>query len=126
MLVRFFAYGISCGPIPFVYCSEVGSVRLRQKVHSVDTTHCFVSTLADHAWWQTLALSRNAFNLTNLISSCVSPYLTNPTAANLKGKSAWISVTTIILVFIWSYFRFPETKGRTFEELDILFGESRR
>lgn len=82
--------------------------------------------LPRYAWWQTLALSRNAFNLANLISSCVSPYLTNPTAANLKGKSAWISVATIILVFIWSYFRFPETKDRTFEELDILFGESIR
>lgn len=32
VLVRFFAYGISCGPIPFVFCGEVGSVRLRQKV----------------------------------------------------------------------------------------------
>lgn len=32
VLVRFFAYGVSCGPIPFVYCGEVGSVRLRQKV----------------------------------------------------------------------------------------------
>lgn len=32
ILVRFFAYGMSCGPIPFVYCGEVGSVRLRHKV----------------------------------------------------------------------------------------------
>lgn len=34
VLVRFFAYGVSCGPIPFVYCGEIGSVRLRQKVKS--------------------------------------------------------------------------------------------
>lgn len=32
VLVRFFAYGVSCGPIPFVYCGEICSVRLRQKV----------------------------------------------------------------------------------------------
>lgn len=32
VLVRFFAYGISCGPIPFVFCGEIGSVRLRQRV----------------------------------------------------------------------------------------------
>lgn len=38
VLVRFFAYGISCGPIPFVYCGEVGSVRLRQKVSSATQT----------------------------------------------------------------------------------------
>ncbi|PSR82484.1 and other transporter-domain-containing protein [Coniella lustricola] len=100
VLVRFFAYGISCGPIPFVYCAEISSVKLRQK---------------------TLALSRNTFNLVNLISSCVSPYLVNPTAANLKGKTAWISVGLTILIAIWSYFRFPETRARSFEELDILF-----
>lgn len=72
---------------------------------------------------QTLVLSRNFFNLANLVSSCVSPYLVNPTAANLKGKTAWISAGLTVLVGIWSYFRFPETKGRSFEELDILFGE---
>ena len=31
-MLRFFAYGIATGPIPFVYCSEIGSVKLRQKV----------------------------------------------------------------------------------------------
>lgn len=54
----------------------------------------------------------------------MSPYLINPTAANLKGKSAWISAGLTILVAVWSYFRFPETKGRSFEEIDILFGMS--
>lgn len=77
---------------------------------------------ADTLSLQTLALSRNAFNLANLISACVSPYLINPTSANLKGKSAWISVGFIVLISIWSYFRFPETRGRSFEEIDILFG----
>lgn len=36
VLVRFFAYGISCGPIPFVYCGEISSVKLRQKVRAHD------------------------------------------------------------------------------------------
>ncbi|KAF3759901.1 hypothetical protein M406DRAFT_51937 [Cryphonectria parasitica EP155] len=102
ILVRFFAYGISCGPIPFVYCGEISSVKLRQK---------------------TLALSRNFYNIVNLVSSCVSPYLINPTAADLKGKTAWISAGLTVLIGIWSYYRFPETKGRSFEELDILFAK---
>lgn len=25
------------------------------------------------------------------------------------------------MVFVWGYFRLPEMKGRTYEELDILF-----
>ena len=115
VLVRFFAYGISCGPIPFVYCecegaslgakelkgAEIGSVKLRSK---------------------TLGLSRTSFYAASVLSSAVGPYLLNPTAANLKGKSALISVGFLILIIIWSYYRFPETKGRTFDELDILFG----
>lgn len=39
VLVRFFAYGISCGPIPFVYCGEISSVRLRQKVSKRTTKY---------------------------------------------------------------------------------------
>lgn len=30
---------------------------------------------------------------------------------------------TALLTFIWAYFRLPETKGRTYEELDILFAK---
>lgn len=43
VLVRFFAYGMSCGPIPFVYCSEVGSVRLRQKVPQINLPPIFLA-----------------------------------------------------------------------------------
>lgn len=32
------------------------------------------------------------------------------------GGCAWV-------VFVWSYFRLPETKGRTFDELDTLFAK---
>lgn len=27
------------------------------------------------------------------------------------------------IVFVWAYFRLPETKGRTFDELDTLFAK---
>lgn len=29
---------------------------------------------------------------------------------------------TAIITLIWAFFRLTETKGRTFEELDIMFG----
>lgn len=45
VLVRFFAYGISCGPIPFVFCGEIGSVRLRQRVSL--GSHCVSHALVD-------------------------------------------------------------------------------
>lgn len=45
----------------------------------------------------------------------------NPTAWNASGKTGFFWGGTALLTFIWAYFRLPETKGRTYEELDILF-----
>jgi SP family general alpha glucoside:H+ symporter-like MFS transporter len=47
----------------------------------------------------------------------------NPTKGNLKGKAAFPASGFLVGCLIWGYFRLPEMKGRTFEELDILFGE---
>lgn len=102
LIVRQLAYGVATGPIPFVYCGEIPSVTLRLK---------------------TLGLARNSFYAANIINAAAGSYLINPSAANLKGKSAWVPVGFCTIIIIWSYFRFPETKGRTFEELDIMFGE---
>ena len=45
----------------------------------------------------------------------------NPTAWNWKGKSGFFWAGLCFLCLIWSYFRLPEPKGRTYGELDILF-----
>ena len=99
---RFFCYGWSIGPLPYVICSEVGSAQLRQK---------------------TIALARGSYYVTQVINTVVGPYVLNPTAGNLKGKAAFLPAGLMVLLLIWSYFRLPETKGRSFEELDIMFGE---
>jgi SP family general alpha glucoside:H+ symporter-like MFS transporter len=45
----------------------------------------------------------------------------NPDQANLRGKLGFFFGGLASLCFVWSYFRVPETKGRTYEELDIMF-----
>ncbi|KKY34503.1 putative mfs sugar transporter [Diaporthe ampelina] len=45
----------------------------------------------------------------------------NPTEWNLRGRTGFFWGSTAFCVFIWSYFRLPEVKGRTYEELDLLF-----
>ena len=61
----------------------------------------------------------------NGLSSCIwsfsLPYAINPDQGNLEGKIAFIfgSVLTICAVFI--FFMIPETKGRTFIEIDQLW-----
>ena len=91
---------MSVGSVAFSIVSEVGSTRVRAK---------------------TIALARNTFNLLNIIFGAVMPYLFNPGEANLKGKAAFIFVFGGICSFIYVYFRLPEMKGRTYEELDIMF-----
>jgi MFS transporter, SP family, general alpha glucoside:H+ symporter len=39
----------------------------------------------------------------------------------LKGYTGFVWGSTALLVAIWAYFRLPETKGRSFEEIDMLF-----
>jgi Sugar (and other) transporter len=47
----------------------------------------------------------------------------NPSAWGLKGYTGFFWGSFALAVFIWAYFRLPETKDRTFHELDILFAK---
>lgn len=95
-----FTYSLTIGPICYTIISETSAVRLRAK---------------------SVALSRNVYNLTQLVANIFTPYMLNPTAGNLKGKTAFFWFATAVLCSTWTYFRLPECRGRTYEELDILF-----
>lgn len=45
----------------------------------------------------------------------------NPNAGNLQGKVAFIFGGTCVLACIYTYIYHPETKGRSFEEIDEMF-----
>jgi hypothetical protein len=49
------------------------------------------------------------------------PYLFNPNAANLQAKVSFLFGGTSILSCVYLFFYHPETKGRSFEEIDELF-----
>lgn len=100
MLVWFGCYGLSVGPIPYAIAAEVPAARLRMK---------------------TIALGRNTYNVFSVVNHVVAPYLLNTAEANLHGKAAFPAAVFSSLLLVWAWFRLPETKGRTFEELDILF-----
>jgi MFS transporter, SP family, general alpha glucoside:H+ symporter len=59
--------------------------------------------------------------ITGLATSVVGPYLLNPGAANAGAKIEFLYGGISVFSLIWCFFRLPETKGRTYEELDILF-----
>ncbi|TKA67485.1 hypothetical protein B0A55_08596 [Friedmanniomyces simplex] len=99
-LIWLFTYSSTIGPLAFTIISETSSLRLRAK---------------------SVCLSRNAYILVQIIANTVEPYLINPTEGNLKGKTAYFWFATCFLTTVWAFFRLPECRGRTYEELDIMF-----
>ncbi|KAM0547302.1 hypothetical protein ACHAPJ_010437 [Fusarium lateritium] len=97
-----FLYQLTIGLLGWAIPAEVGSTRLRQK---------------------TIVLARNSYYIVNVVCNVLQPYFMNPTAWNLSGYTAFIWAGTSALVLAWAYFRLPETAGRTYEQLDVLFSE---
>ncbi|GAB7350243.1 hypothetical protein MBLNU459_g0893t1 [Dothideomycetes sp. NU459] len=100
LLVYAFVYDSTIGPVCFSLVAELSSTRLRQK---------------------TIALARNAYIVTYIVSNVLFPRMFNPTAWNWRGKAGFFWAGICFLSIIWAYFRLPEPNGRTYAELDVLF-----
>ncbi|KAF8137075.1 general substrate transporter [Boletus edulis] len=95
-----FVYQISIGPLGYVIFAEISSAKLRSK------------TVGIGIWTNSLC---------GLIANIVIPYLVNPDEANLGGYVGFIFGGLAFAGTIWAYFFIPETKGRTVDELDLLY-----
>ncbi|KAI0415127.1 sugar porter family MFS transporter [Xylaria grammica] len=100
MLVWNGVYDLSVGPITFVILGECSATRVRSK---------------------TIAVATAVQAVLGIVMTVAIPYMINPDEANLQGKLGYYFGGLGALCLIWSYFRVPETKGRTYEELDVLF-----
>ncbi|KAH7367723.1 general alpha-glucoside permease [Plectosphaerella cucumerina] len=97
-----FIFQLSAGQLGWALPAEIGSTRLRQK---------------------TICLARDSSNIVGTIAGISQQYFMNPQALNLKGRTSFIWMSTCFCVFVWSYFRLPETWNRSFHELDVLFAK---
>ncbi len=70
---------------------------------------------------KTIALATVIDAITGLVTSVIGPYFLNPGAVNAGAKIEFLYGGISVFSLIWCFFRLPETKGRTYEELDILF-----
>jgi MFS transporter, SP family, general alpha glucoside:H+ symporter len=95
-----FVWQMTLGPLTYVVVCETPSTKLRSK---------------------TIALATMIDAATGLVTSVIGPYLLNPGAANAGAKIEFLYGGISIISLTWCFFRLPETKDRTFEELDILF-----
>ena len=95
-------YNLSVGTLAFTIFSEVSSTRLRGR---------------------TIALAKNVNAASSIVVGVASPYFINPQNLNWKGKVGFFWAGVNFLWMVWAYFRLPELKGRTYEEIDILFAK---
>jgi MFS transporter, SP family, sugar:H+ symporter len=63
-------------------------------------------------------------NLMNFITTFTLPYLLGPGYANLGAKVGFIYGSIGFTGCIWAFFYYPELKGRSLEEIDLMFIEN--
>ncbi|KAK9427404.1 general substrate transporter [Lipomyces doorenjongii] len=95
-----FVYDFTIGPVEYVLLGEISSTRLRGKTIAV-----------------ALAI-KAVFGIVNSVSM---PYMMNSDHAHWRGKAGFLFGGLNLLFTLWAFMRIPETKGRTFEEIDLLF-----
>jgi hypothetical protein len=95
----------------FTYQSTIGSVAWPI------ITEVSKSSLRGH----TQSLATVTTGLVGAVSGVLLPFAVNPDQGNLGGKIAFIygTILTLSCIGVWMYY--PETKGRTFAEIDRLF-----
>ncbi|GAM83049.1 hypothetical protein ANO11243_010350 [Dothideomycetidae sp. 11243] len=102
LLTFVFCYDATLGPVCYTLVAEISSTRLRNK---------------------TIVLARIFYNVCGIIMGLLTPPMLNPQAWDLGGKAGFVFFGLTLMMLVWTYFRLPETKGRSFFELDVLFGD---
>ena len=100
LLVFTAVYDATIGPLCYTLVSEIPSTRLRSK---------------------TIVLARNCYNISGIVTNLITPRMLNPTAWAWGAKAGFFWAGTSVIGLVWSWWRLPETKGRTFAEIDTLF-----
>jgi SP family general alpha glucoside:H+ symporter-like MFS transporter len=95
-------YNATLGPMAYSILTEVPSIRLRSKTVGI-------------------AIAVDA--VCGIITGVALPYLINPGEGNARGKTDFLFGGISLFTMVWCWFRLPETKHRTVEEIDYMFEE---
>ena len=96
-------YAGTLGPISYTIIAETSSVRLRA-----------LST----------GVGRAAYYVAEIPMIYLASQLLNTTGWNVAGKCGYVWGGTAAVCWFVAYFGLPETKHRSYRELDILFGRN--
>ncbi|KAH7166502.1 general substrate transporter [Dactylonectria macrodidyma] len=100
LLVEYFFFFITLGPIIYTVVTEVPSNYLRTK---------------------SVVIARATYNVGVLIYGQLVPRMIQRAYWNWGAKCGFFYGGIMVMGLIWAWFRLPETQNRTFAEIDILF-----
>ncbi|EME48781.1 hypothetical protein DOTSEDRAFT_142155 [Dothistroma septosporum NZE10] len=100
MIVWALVYQLTVGTVCYSLVAELSTRRLQIK---------------------TVVLGRNLYVVVGIVCSVLTPYMINPSAWNWGNYTGFFWAGSSFLCAVYTYFRVPEPKGRTFAELDLLF-----
>ncbi|CRL24041.1 Sugar/inositol transporter [Penicillium camemberti] len=95
-------YQLSVGTVAYSLVAEISTRRLQIK---------------------TVVLGRILYNVVAIICGVLTPYMLNPAAWDWSNYAGFFWGGVCFLCVVYTFFRVPETTGRTFAELDMLFEE---
>ncbi|KPI41012.1 Maltose permease MAL61 [Cyphellophora attinorum] len=100
MLVWALCYQLTVGTVCYSLVAELSTRRLQIK---------------------TVALGRIMYNIVAIICNVLTPYMLNPGEWNWGNYAGFFWGGICFLCIIYTYFRVPEPRGRSFAELDLMF-----
>ncbi|EGR45879.1 maltose permease [Trichoderma reesei QM6a] len=100
MVVWALFYQLTVGTVCYSLVGELSSRRLQIK---------------------TVVLARNLYNIVGIVTNVLTPYMLNPKAWDWSNYTGFFWGGICFCCIVYTYFRLPEPRGRTFAELDVLF-----
>jgi len=100
MLVWALCYQLTVGTVCYSLVAELSTRRLQIK---------------------SVVLGRNLYNVVGIICAVLTPYMLNPGEWDWGNYAGFFWAAICFLCIIYTYFRVPEPRGRSFAELDLLF-----
>lgn len=95
-----FSYQATLGAVAWPVASENATSSLRTPTQALCT---IANAMTASIWGMSL------------------PYAVNPDQGNLQGKIGFIYAALLLLCMVFAFFFVPETKGRTYSEIDQLW-----
>ncbi|TXT10537.1 hypothetical protein VHUM_02042 [Vanrija humicola] len=100
LLVWSVAYQFTVGTVCYALVAEIPSRRLAIK---------------------SINIGRGFYNVIGIVNGSYMAYMLNPTAWNWGGKTAFYWAGMCSLCCVWIFFRLPEPRGLTYQEINARF-----